>query len=46
MRFSISWSRLLPVILSLAAAGIVAADDDIWVEGEAASSRKVQPHNC
>lgn len=33
------------MILPFAASDIVAAEDYIWVEGEAASSRKVQPHN-
>ncbi|MEJ7594495.1 MAG: hypothetical protein WKF77_23420 [Planctomycetaceae bacterium] len=45
MRLNTSLSHVLLVILCFVASDIVAADDYIWVEGEAASSRKVQPHN-
>lgn len=45
MSLNTSMFRLLLIILLFSASGIVAAEEYIWVEGEAATSRKVQPHS-
>ena len=45
MRLQARLCQFLLLLLAYAPCASFAADDDIWVEGEAASSKTVQPHN-